>query len=152
MSKEISTKQLVDTTFWLKPWLKLILFGSVFPDLAKVLAKTNSEPYNISISLIRHFSSYFKKLFLEDWGLFVDWQACGMINLGLSVLSVILSAVNITCIHYLEIKVHETRLIILPRPCFSHRWEGLVDTMYVQQYFNLHWTHMGQNQLCTRHL
>ena len=67
VSKEISTKQLVNTTFWLKPWLKLILFGSVFPDLAKVLAKTNSEPYNISISLIRHFSSYLKKnLFLED--------------------------------------------------------------------------------------
>ena len=28
-SKELNTKQLVDT-FWLKPWLKLILFGSNF--------------------------------------------------------------------------------------------------------------------------
>ena len=42
--KVINTKQLVDTTFWLKPWLKLILFGSNFFHLAKVLATTNSEP------------------------------------------------------------------------------------------------------------
>ena len=41
--KELNTKQLVDTTFWLKPWLKLISFGSNFFDLAKVLATTNSE-------------------------------------------------------------------------------------------------------------
>ena len=32
----------VDTTFWLKPWLKLISFGS--NGLAKVLVTTNSEP------------------------------------------------------------------------------------------------------------
>ena len=31
-------------TFWLKPWLKLISFGSNFFHLAKVLATTNSEP------------------------------------------------------------------------------------------------------------
>ena len=37
------TKQLVDT-FWLKPWLKFISFGSNFFHLAKVLATTNSEP------------------------------------------------------------------------------------------------------------
>ena len=42
--KELSTKQFVDTTFWLKPWLKLISFGSNFFHLAKVLATTNSEP------------------------------------------------------------------------------------------------------------
>ena len=41
--KELNTKQLVDT-FWLKPWLKLISFGSNFSHLAKVLATTNSEP------------------------------------------------------------------------------------------------------------
>ena len=42
-SKELNTKQLVDT-FWLKPWLNLISFGSNFFHLAKVLATTNSEP------------------------------------------------------------------------------------------------------------
>ena len=42
--KDLNTKQLVDITFWLKPWLKFILFGSNFFHLAKVLAKTNSEP------------------------------------------------------------------------------------------------------------
>ena len=31
-------------TFWLKPWLKLISFGSNFFHLAKVLATTNFEP------------------------------------------------------------------------------------------------------------
>ena len=41
--KELNTKQLVDT-FWLKPWLKLISFGSNFFHLTKVLATTNSEP------------------------------------------------------------------------------------------------------------
>ena len=41
--KELNTKQLVDT-LWLKPWLKLILLGSNFFHLAKVLATTNSEP------------------------------------------------------------------------------------------------------------
>ena len=41
--KELNTKQLNDT-FWLKPWLKLISFGSNFFHLAKVLATTNSEP------------------------------------------------------------------------------------------------------------
>ena len=34
----------IDTTFWLKLWLKLISFGSNFFHLAKVLATTNSEP------------------------------------------------------------------------------------------------------------
>ena len=42
--KELNTKQLVDTTFWPKPWLKLISFGSNLFHLAKVLATTNSEP------------------------------------------------------------------------------------------------------------
>ena len=41
--KDFNTKQLVDT-FWLKPWLKLILLRSNFFHLAKVLATTNSEP------------------------------------------------------------------------------------------------------------
>ena len=41
--KELNTKQLVDT-FCLKPWLKLISFGSNFFHLAKVFATTNSEP------------------------------------------------------------------------------------------------------------
>ena len=36
--KELNTKQLVDTTFWLKSWLKLISFVSNFFHLAKVLA------------------------------------------------------------------------------------------------------------------
>ena len=40
--KELNTKQL--DTFWLKPWLKLISFGSNFFQCAKVLATTNSEP------------------------------------------------------------------------------------------------------------
>ena len=43
VGKGLNTKQLVDT-FWLKPWLKLISFGSNFFHLAKVLATTNSEP------------------------------------------------------------------------------------------------------------
>ena len=43
-SKELNTKQLVDTTFWLKSWLKLISFGYNFFHLAEVLATTNSEP------------------------------------------------------------------------------------------------------------
>ena len=38
------TKQLVSTTLWLKPWQKLISFGSNFFNLATVLASTNSEP------------------------------------------------------------------------------------------------------------
>ena len=37
-------KKLVDSTFWLKPWLNLISFGYNFFHLAKVLATTNSEP------------------------------------------------------------------------------------------------------------
>ena len=41
---ELNTEQLVDTTFWLKPWLKSISFGSIFFFLTKVLATTNSEP------------------------------------------------------------------------------------------------------------
>ena len=41
--KELNTKQFVDT-FWLKPWLKLISFGSNFFHLTKVLATTKSEP------------------------------------------------------------------------------------------------------------
>ena len=44
MGKELNTKKLVDTTFWLKPWLKLISFGYTFFHLAKVLATTCSEP------------------------------------------------------------------------------------------------------------
>ena len=43
-SKELNTKQLVDTTFWLEPWLKLISFGSNFSNLTQVLATRNSEP------------------------------------------------------------------------------------------------------------
>ena len=42
--KELNTEQLLDTTFWLKPWHKSISFGSIFFHLAKVLATTNSEP------------------------------------------------------------------------------------------------------------
>ena len=42
--KALNTKQFADT-FWLKPWLKLISFGSnFFFHLAIVLATTNSEP------------------------------------------------------------------------------------------------------------
>ena len=37
-------KKLVDITFWLKPWLKLISFGYNFFRFSKVLATTNSEP------------------------------------------------------------------------------------------------------------
>ena len=44
MSKELDTNKLVDTAFWLKPWLKVISFGYNFFHLAKVLATTNSEP------------------------------------------------------------------------------------------------------------
>ena len=42
--KELNTEQVLDTTFWLKPGLKSILFGFNFFHLAKVLATTNSEP------------------------------------------------------------------------------------------------------------
>ena len=42
--KKLNKKQHVDTTFWLKLWLKLISFGSNFFHLAKVMATTNSEP------------------------------------------------------------------------------------------------------------
>ena len=41
--KELNTKQFADT-FWLKPWLKLILFGSNYFHLAKMLATTNFDP------------------------------------------------------------------------------------------------------------
>ena len=37
-------KSQIQNNLWLKPWLKLILFGSNFFHLAKVLATTNSEP------------------------------------------------------------------------------------------------------------
>ena len=40
---ELNTEQLFDITFWLKPWLKSISFGSNVYHLAKVLATTNSE-------------------------------------------------------------------------------------------------------------
>ena len=33
----------VENTFWLKPWLKLISFCSIFSNLAKVVATTNSK-------------------------------------------------------------------------------------------------------------
>ena len=39
-----NTKQFVDTTFWLKPWLKFISFGFNFFYLANVLATANFEP------------------------------------------------------------------------------------------------------------
>ena len=42
--QRVKYKTNVDTTFWLKPWLKLISFDSNFSHLAKVLATTNSEP------------------------------------------------------------------------------------------------------------
>ena len=42
--KDLNTEQLLDTTLWLKPWLKSISFVSNFFHLAKVLATTNSEP------------------------------------------------------------------------------------------------------------
>ena len=42
--QRVNTKQLVETTFRLKPLLKSISFGSNFFHLAKVLATTNSEP------------------------------------------------------------------------------------------------------------
>ena len=42
--QRVNRNQLVDTTFWLKPWLKILSFGSNFFHLAKVLATTNSEP------------------------------------------------------------------------------------------------------------
>ena len=43
-SRQLNTKQLIDTTFWLKPQLKLISFSSNFFHLAKVSATTSSEP------------------------------------------------------------------------------------------------------------
>ena len=42
--KDTYKKQLVDTTFCLKSWLKLISFGSNFFHLARVLDTTKSEP------------------------------------------------------------------------------------------------------------
>ena len=49
--KELNTEQFLDTTFWLKPWLKSISFGSHFFHLAKVLATTNSEPGKVLAEL-----------------------------------------------------------------------------------------------------
>ena len=43
-AKELNTKQLVDTTFWLKPCRKLISFGTNFSHLATVMATKNTEP------------------------------------------------------------------------------------------------------------
>ena len=42
--QRVKYKKLVETTFWLKPWLKLISFGYNFFHLAKELATINSEP------------------------------------------------------------------------------------------------------------
>ena len=42
--QKVNTKQLVDTTFWLKPWLKLISLSSNFSHWTKVLATAKSEP------------------------------------------------------------------------------------------------------------
>ena len=51
-------EKLVDTTFWLKPWLQVISFGSNYFHLAKVLATTNSEPDVIQVVLIRDLSFF----------------------------------------------------------------------------------------------
>ena len=56
--QRVKYKKLVDTPFWLKPWLKLILFGYNFFHLAKVLATTNSEP---ELALISSFSQKHSK-------------------------------------------------------------------------------------------
>ena len=42
--QELNTEQLPDTTFWLKPWLKSVSFGSYYFHSAKLLATTNFEP------------------------------------------------------------------------------------------------------------
>ena len=44
VGKELKYKKKLVDTFWLKPWLKLMSFGSNFFHLAKVLATTNFEP------------------------------------------------------------------------------------------------------------
>ena len=44
VGKELNTKQLLDITFWLKPWLKSFSFGSKLFHVTNVLATTNSEP------------------------------------------------------------------------------------------------------------
>ena len=41
---ELNTEQLLDTTFWLKHWLKSVSIGFNFFHLVKVLATANSEP------------------------------------------------------------------------------------------------------------
>ena len=55
--------QFLGTTFWLKPWLKSISFGSNFFRLAKVLDTTNSEPGKALkiIHLFKHMFWVFKK-------------------------------------------------------------------------------------------
>ena len=42
--QRVKNQKLVDTTVWLRPWLKLISFGYNLFQSAKVLATTNSEP------------------------------------------------------------------------------------------------------------
>ena len=70
VGKELNTKKLVDTTFWLKPLLKLKSFGYNFFHLAKVLATTNSEPdlalaMNIIIKLYGESQGTSVLLFLD---------------------------------------------------------------------------------------
>ena len=60
--KELNTEQLLDTGFWLKPWLKAISFGFNFFHLAKVLATTNSESGKALIEqMVRYILQNFSK-------------------------------------------------------------------------------------------
>ena len=56
--KELNTEQLLDTIFWLKPWLKSISFGSNFFQLAKVLTTTNSEPRQALSLRTKNYTTY----------------------------------------------------------------------------------------------
>ena len=44
VGKELNTKKLVDTTLWLKPWLKLISLGYNFFQFGYSVGYTQSEP------------------------------------------------------------------------------------------------------------
>ena len=65
--QRVKYKQLVDTTFWLKPWLKFISFGSNVFHLARVLATTNSEPciWDLQICALVWDKHFFLQLILD---------------------------------------------------------------------------------------
>ena len=69
-----NTEKLLDTTFWLEPWLKSSIFGYNFFHLAKVLATTHSEPVLALIACL-------KKIVVSDHLNRIYSFSCSHINL-----------------------------------------------------------------------